>query len=191
MQGELYIEAVRASRELMPVTVAILRSLGRTPFADIELVRGTEVELPRWLAEILERRGYVEVRREIRGSNDINRVRFSEEDHVKRGGLAVFRIPPDFYLEVVRIVRSLEDRVKKGGSPDDLRELEAIYKAMNKIVQIRMQKILLASILYSERSSELEKNLSIEEKALYRVIDDDVKYWLKTALGGRVGGSSQ
>jgi hypothetical protein len=30
-------------------------------------VRGTEVELPRWLAEILERRGYVEVRREIRG----------------------------------------------------------------------------------------------------------------------------
>jgi DNA replication initiation complex subunit (GINS family) len=85
----------------------------------------------------------------------------------------------------------LEDRVKKGGSPDDLRELEAIYKAMNKIVQIRMQKILLASILYSERSSELEKNLSIEEKALYRVIDNDVKYWLKTALGGRVGGSSQ
>ncbi|MDT7889816.1 MAG: hypothetical protein RQ885_12705 [Desulfurococcales archaeon] len=190
MQGELYIEAARASRDLMYVTVAILRNIGRTPFADIELVRGVEVELPRWLAEILEARGYVETRRDVKGLSDINRVRFAEEDIAKRGGLTVSKVSPDFYIEIGKIVRLLEERIRRGGSAEDLRELEAIHKAISKIAQIRMQKILLASILYSERSSELEKNLSAEERAFYRIIDEDVKYWLKYVLGGRGGGDS-
>jgi len=189
MQAELYIEAIRASRRLAPVPVAILRSMGRTPFADVELIRGAEVELPRWLAEVLEARGAVEVRREVRGSSDVSRVRFSEEDYVKRGGLAVARVPYDFYIEADRVLRELEDRVRRGGSPEDLRELETLRKALEKVASIRVQKILLASVLHSERSSELEKSLSAEERVLYRVIDEDVKHWLRTALGGRVGGS--
>lgn len=190
MQAELYIEAIRAARRLAPVSVVVLRSVGRTPFADVELVRGSEVEIPRWAAEVLERLGYVEVKREVGGSSDINRVRFAEEDLVRRGGLAISRIPGDFYMEVDRILRELSEKIKRGGSPNDIVELDRITRALGRIVSIRVQKILMASILHSERPGDFEKNLSFEERALYRVIEDDVRSWLKIAGGDSYGGVS-
>ena len=190
MQAELYIEAIRAARRLAPVSVVVLRSVGRTPFTDVELIRGSEVEIPRWAAEALEGMGYVEIRREVGGSSDINRVRFAEEDHARRGGLSISKIPGDFYIEVGRIVRELGEKIKRGGSPSDIVELDRITRALDRVVSIRLQKILMASILHSERSGDFEKNLSYEEKALYRIIESDVKHWLKTVLGDRYGGLS-
>jgi len=190
MQAELYIEAIRAAMRLQPVSVAVMRSFGRVPFVDVELIRGAEVEMPRWLAEILEARGLVEVRRDIRGSSDVNKIRFSEEDLAKRSAAILSRVPLDFYISVERLLRDLGERVRKGSSPDDLRELEAISRSINRLLSIRVQKILLASILHTERSQDFEKNLSLEEKVLYRLVDDDVKYWLRRAVGGGYGGSS-
>lgn len=190
MLAEIYIEAVRAARKLAPVSVVVLRSIGKTPFTDVELIRGSEVEIPRWAAEVLERMGYVEVKREVTGSSDVNRVRFAEEDHARKGGLSISKIPGDFYIEVDRILKELNDKIKKGGSPSDIVELDRITKALDKIVSIRLQKILMASILHSERSGDFEKNLSFEERALYRIVEDDAKHWLKTVLGDGYGGIS-
>ncbi|MEM2203198.1 MAG: hypothetical protein QXI22_02465 [Sulfolobales archaeon] len=190
MQAELYIEAIRAARRLAPVSVAVLRSIGKTPFTDVELIRGSEVEIPRWAAEVLEKMGYVEVKREVGSSSDVNRIRFAEEDHARRGGLSISKIPGDFYIEVGRIIRELSEKIKKGGSPSDIVELDRITRALDRIVSIRLQKILMASILHSERSGDFEKNLSFEEKTLYRIIDSDVKHWLRTVLGESYGSVS-
>lgn len=189
MQAELYIEAVRAAMRLNPISVVVLRNIGRIPFVDVELIRGAEVEMPRWLAEILEARGLVEVRRDIRGSSDVNKIRFSEEDLARRSSASLSKVPLDFYISVERLLRDLGERVRRGGSPEDLRELEAISRSINRLLSIRVQKILLASILHTERSQDFEKSLSIEEKVLYRLVDDDVKYWLRRAVGGVYGGS--
>ncbi len=188
MQAELYIEAIRAARMLAPVSVVVLRSFGKTPFTDIELLRGSEVEIPRWAAEVLERQGYVEARREVNSSSDINRARFAEEDQVRRGGLAITKIPGDFYIDADRLLRELSEKIKKGGSPSDIVELDRVAKALSRIVLIRIQKILMASVLHGEKPGDFEKNLSFEERALYRIIEDDVKHWLRIVVGDGYGG---
>lgn len=188
--AEVYVDAVRAARKLAPVSAAVLKSLGRVPFAEVELSRGAEVELPRWAAEVLEERGFVEIRREVKDPGDVGRVKFSEEDLQRRGGFALARVGYDFYLEAEDLVRRLETRIGAGGirSAEAASDLERLVKSLGRVVEMRVQKILFAALLQREKSQDVERNMSSEERVFYRLVSGDLEDFVKKI---RVGGGGR
>ena len=157
------LELIELSYKLERVRVMVVKDYGSLEIDGVvyELRRGTEIELPRWIAEVLEEAGIVEVLETGLGLEDIARIHFST--HSVKSMRELERLPENFYIQAKEYLRELEARIRRELNTTLLEEkqkaelylVEIINRRLGMILQV-LEALLLS--LKSTRSSPKRRN---------------------------------
>jgi len=138
---------------------------------------GKEYEIRLWLARELEKAGIVRIRDEPFDSSMLHKIHWTER--IQAAG-KISALPPTFYPKL----RALLSSLKEGslGDAETLREYELIKRLSRDIVDCRLKKIIsLAST--PGHKSHIVRNLTVEERDLYKKLEAIIDAWRKEILG--------
>ncbi len=165
-----------------PVRVAVVKDKGRIHVdgVELELRKGIELELPRWLAMVLSDKGIVQSLEQPITINDIARMHFSVVSAHTPAELDP--IPQYFYKQVREYYHSLDKRIRESF---DASLLEEKNKAATYIAGIVSKRVtLLLHILRSPSTlTEIYPRLAPEEKVLLDALKDILEKWKHEVSG--------
>jgi len=176
------LELIELSYKLKPVRVMVVKDYGSLEIdgATYELRRGTEVEIPRWIAEVLEEAGVVEVLETGLGLEDIARIHFST--HSVKSVRELERLPENFYMQAKEYLRELDARIRRELNPMLLEEKQKAELYLVEIIGRRLSMIV--QVLRSFASLvEVYERFSEEEKLLADVLRGLIEEWRKKVFG--------
>ncbi len=184
---EAGLRLARLAYEASTTRVMVVRDAGRLVVggAVYELRKGTEVELPRWLARLLAEEGVVEPLEQPITLNDIARAHFSAAS--ARTVSELEQLPRDFYQQVSEYVRELDARVRREFDPALLDERSKAAQYTREILSKRVGMILL-SLRSPTAMGELYSKLTLEEQVLLDVLTRALERWMKV-MGELLEGS--
>jgi len=142
----------------------------------VELSRGAEYSVPRWLANALSREGAVTIREEPVSLEKLSSIAYNEESLVKK--LQLVKIPKYFYMLVSSVAEELQEKLKMKADVslfEDYMKLEELYITIGRL---RVRKILNFLLLPTVPQEVFEK-LSEEEKALFNLLREALLEWMK------------
>jgi DNA replication factor GINS len=161
---------------LKRVRVMVVRDAGEIIVDNetIPLQKGVEIEIPLWLAQVLEKEGLVNPIEPPMSIEDIARVHFSVIS--ARTPADLEPLPKNFYLETMRYIKMLDEQIRKEFRAELLEEKQ---KAVQYVLEIMDRRLLL--ILQSMRSptslAEISSKLSEEEAVLLEELRSDIETW--------------
>lgn len=176
------LELIELSYKLKPVRVMVVKDYGSLEIdgATYELRRGTEVEIPRWIAEVLKEAGVVEVLETGLGLEDIARIHFST--HSVKSVRELERLPENFYMQAKEYLRELDARIRRELNPMLLEEKQKAELYLVEIIGRRLSMIV--QVLRSFASLvEVYERFSEEEKLLADVLRGLIEEWRKKVFG--------
>lgn len=179
MYSEYLIRAVRSLEMSMPVRVMVLRDLGKTFFSDVELVKGIETEIPRWVAEILEKKGFVKILRNINSLEDLNKIVFQESIREEGHKRELYKVAPDLYFEIEKFIEEYKQRIESR-DPRVFSEYDKILSAAKRLIRARSRKIFYLVQVSEVLDEEIEKRMTLEEKIFYRNLLRSIVSWIKS-----------
>lgn len=154
------------------------------PDTTIQLRRGTEIVIPRWVSKILEGEGIVEVKDTQMNINELGRYSFLEV-HSRSTTSTLQKLPIDFYQRLKDYLVELRENIAKKPSPELIDEYRKARSYVYDILRIRLNRILSLVQISAEASEireELEK-LTPEELILYKSIRRLLEDWQKEVVG--------
>ncbi|ALU12087.1 hypothetical protein EYM_00020 [Ignicoccus islandicus DSM 13165] len=173
------------------VRVAVLKEVGSV-FDGEEILRlgaGTEIDVPRWLAQYLVQRGYAKILNEVdvfRAAKEVSKFKFLENKH-KESPYPV-KLPSNFYKVVKQVVMDVIDNI----DALKLGEIENITNILNKAIrikndleeltEIRIMKLFRYLLSEKELSVEIIERLTPEEVILSNVLSESLKQWFDKVL---------
>ncbi|MET1128077.1 MAG: hypothetical protein ABWW70_02020 [Thermoproteota archaeon] len=169
---EYLTEAVRVIvlRNLPPVTID-----GTT----YDLRKGVELEMPRWLAEILQAEGVVEKSGLEISLEDAARVHFSAMN--MRSPSDLEPLPRHFYVSLKKQIERLDRAIRERPTISDIELRHKLVQFLSEIVERRLM-----MILYSIRSpavlAELSSRLSPEEQLIQQLVYRSIEVWRERIL---------
>ncbi|MET1101228.1 MAG: hypothetical protein ABWW69_01940 [Pyrodictiaceae archaeon] len=173
---------LRLNFMLKPVRVMVLKDLGVVSLdgVELELRKGVELELPRWLAELLVENGYAEYVETPITLQDIARIHFSTMSARNPGELE--QLPKDFYNMAREYYLELSKRVRKELSPVILEERSKAASYLSEIVNKRITFIL--QVMRSPALlADIYQKLSPEEQVLLDTMHKLLDAWKTELLG--------
>ena len=177
MNVEQIIEGLEVSFMLSPAKVTVLRNFGKIPFIEEALSRGTEIEIPRWLALILEKWKVVELSPDERPRLDsIAKAKILERNMERRGLRALAKLHPFFYIMTRLMIRELEDKARKELNISILKEIDTIRSSLYDVLKLRLGKIMDAALM-GAISTELVDSMTFEEKVLFMKLSSMIRSW--------------
>ncbi len=156
---------------LKPVRVMVLRYFSLEPFMNLTLQKGSEISLPRWIAEILEKNGIVEILDKTITPQELSKVKFSQIQQKSQ----IIRIEDFFYIKIRKTIDDLEAKAKREGDINLLKIVEKMREDFTDISRLRLSFIIRAVQLGG--LDVIEKNLSIEERLLVNLIKSILNTW--------------
>jgi len=156
---------------LKPVRVMVLRYFSLEPFMDLTLQKGSEVSIPRWIAEILEKNGIVEILDKSITPQELSKIKFSQIQQKSQ----IIKIEDFFYIKMKKAIEDLETKAKKEGDINLLKIVEKMREDFADISRLRLSFIIRAIQLGG--LDVIEKNLTIEEKVLVNLIKSILGTW--------------
>ncbi|ADM28298.1 Protein of unknown function DUF1288 [Ignisphaera aggregans DSM 17230] len=156
---------------LKPVRVMVLRYFSLEPFMNLTLQKGSEISLPRWIAEILEKNGIVEILDRTITPQELSKIKFSQMQQKSQ----IIRIEDFFYIKMKKTIEDLETKAKKEGDINLLKIVEKMREDFADISRLRLSFIIRAVQLGG--LDVIEKNLAIEEKLLVNLIKSTLSTW--------------
>jgi len=134
----------------------------------IELIKGSEYTLPRWLAKYLAEKGLAKISEAPIEENIVARLQFNESR--SKGQLKFEKLQGYFYTRIKeQIIETIKTLFKEISDISRVQQVLQSYSRMEsmtrELYRTRLSKIL--NILTSEVSPEILSNLSEEEKQLY------------------------
>ncbi len=173
------LEVLRARYETRPVRVMVVKDVGKIVVdgVEIELRKGTEVEIPRWMARVLAAEGYVELLESPLTLDDIARVHFMVTE--ARSLVDTPPLPEEFYHRVREYLERLEEELRRSPSTQILEEKEKAELYLDEIISRRLWTILQLLRATGARAEVYEK-LSPEEKLLHDTLQRVIEEWLST-----------
>lgn len=172
-QSMLQLRMLRLMYELQPVRVNVLRTCKTIPGMDTPIQKGSQISLPRFVAEILEGYGIAEIVESTLTYQDIAKVKFS---HMQQRG-NIPKIDDFFYTKVKDSVKRLISKAKTESDIVLLRNVEKMYTDFTDISNTRISAIFRAFQLRSV--DVIEKNCTIEERLLISLIKSVYDKWIK------------
>ncbi len=175
---ELGLELARLAYLTGTVRVMVIKDAGTIRVGEVgyELRKGTEIELPRWLARLLSEKGVVEIVETPITLEDIARFHFGVMS--ARNVAEMEPLPQHFYQQVSEYVAMLDSRIRREFNAALLEEKQ---KASTYAAEIAMRR--LAAILQVLRSpasmGELYGKLTVEERILIDVLYNALEKWRK------------
>ena len=176
------LELIELSYKLERVRVMVVKDYGSLEIdgAVYELRRGTEIELPRWIAEVLEEAGIVEVLETGLSLEDIARIHFST--HSVKSMRELERLPENFYIQAKEYLRELEARIRRELNTTLLEEKQKAELYLVEIINRRLGMIL--QVLRSPASlAEIYEKFAEEEKLLADALRGLIEEWREKVFG--------
>jgi len=137
----------------------------------VELVRGAEYTLPRWVAQILVDRGYVKILEESVDAVAISRLLFNESR--SRGLVKFEKLKGYFYTRVKNTISHLLKQYKSAGNIEEIKKISDTLTTLTSntrgLYKVRLGKML-SLLSVQELPPEVLSNLSEEEKHLYNTV---------------------
>ncbi|MEM3403502.1 MAG: hypothetical protein QXJ17_02960 [Nitrososphaeria archaeon] len=164
-------EIRRLGHSIKYVKVVFKSSLSNIKLGSFELdnvIEGSTLSIPFWVANVLEKHGFVEVQEE-RFDEDF--FRSVAKEKLLKDSVNLSQLPDDFYVHLVDYIN------KKASTPSDLLVGNDLIKIRNDaldLVSIRIRKLLHYSRAYSD-SSEILPKLTLEERILLQMIQKNVR----------------
>ncbi|MCC6022616.1 MAG: hypothetical protein LM560_05835 [Desulfurococcaceae archaeon] len=169
----LMLSMVNVINDLRNVKVAVLKDLGRL-IIDNEVMnvsRGQEVELPKWLATVLAKLNIVEFKYGPLTIDDVSKYLVTEKSLSKS---AISKLRDDFYIES----RELLSRVKSSSLDADSAIIAIRLESnLRDLIKLRLNKILNIATL-SVKVEKFEDNLTLEEQLLLKLLNELISTWL-------------
>lgn len=142
----------------------------------VELSRGAEYSVPRWIAKMLVSEGVARLKDGEVSIERLSSIAYNEESLIQK--LSLVKIPRYFYLNVKSAIEDLESKLKSGGGVelsliDDYKKLEELIYTIGRI---RVKKILNYVLLTSIPQDFLDK-MSEEEKVMYSIVRGALEVW--------------
>lgn len=137
----------------------------------VELVKGAEYNLPRWIAQLLAEKDYAKVLEEDIDAVAIGRLMFNESR--SRGQIKFEKLKGYFYSRVKTTIQHLLKRYKSASNIEEIKSvsdtLSALSSNTKNLYKVRLSKIL-SLLSVQELPPEVLNNLSEEEKLLYNTL---------------------
>ena len=172
------LELIAQEYENGSVRVIVVKDYGklRVDGAEYSLTRGVEIEVPRWLASILEDEGIANQSEPGISIEDITRVHFSVMS--ARTPAELEPLPRDFYQEALRYLERLAKRVRKEFNASLLEEHQKASQYLAEILDRRLS-LILQSLRSPAALAEISASLSKEETALLDALRGSIDTWRK------------
>ena len=173
---ESRIVALLVRYELKPVRVMIVKDAGRVRVdgVEVELRKGTEVELPRWMAKVPIEKGIAEPLEATMTLDDVARIHYIVTE--AQSVLDTPQLPEDFYLRARDYLRMLDEELRRRPEPQVLEERMKAEVYLDEIVTRRLWTILQLLRSPSARS-EVYERLTSEEKLLHDELYSRIEAW--------------
>lgn len=140
----------------------------------VELTKGSEYVLPRWLTQQLEAKGVGRVREVELDVSTLSNIAYLEEDLVKKKKF--HKIPQFFYLTCLNDLATSKDKLRKTGDLDLYEEVKKKEELVETICRVRLRKIL-DYILIPDIPTDVYETFSNEEKVLLSVLRTILQTW--------------
>ena len=136
-----------------------------------------EYEVMYWIAEELEKMGIAKFREEEKlDLVKLHKIHWKERAQTSR---RIAALPENFYPKLRRFLAELKSRAVK--NPEKMRDYEKAVRIAKDIVNCRLRKIVaLAST--ATKTDQFLNNLTVEEKALYRQVNETINLWKTNIL---------
>jgi DNA replication factor GINS len=136
----------------------------------VELTRGSEYTVPRWLAEIISEAGYGKINEQLVDEGALAKIQFNEAR--SRSQLRFEKLQGYFYqrvrdhvLHTLSKIREVSDLAKTQQMIESITKISALTR---ELYRTRLSKIL--NVVMIEVSPDVLHNLSEEEKHLYSLL---------------------
>ncbi len=175
------LELLELEYMLQPVRVMVVKESGKVLIdgVELELRRGTELEIPYWLAEVLEENKAVNIIKTPLALKDIGRVHFSTIN--TRSLAELEQLPKFFYREVRTYLENLDKKIREVPEPQLIDEKKKAEHYLYDIIDRRLL-LLLNAIRSPTTITELSSKLSQEEVILWELLYRVVELWKKKVL---------
>jgi DNA replication factor GINS len=159
---------------MMPVRVQFIKDYENLPLPSgvVSLKRGDEIELPRWQARELLKRGFIEVKEKKLGLDEVNLYHYREKR--SQNVSAPQPLPQDFYLKARELIRELDEAIRKSPSSMLLRDREILEKNIIELAETRLLKIIR---LAQAGGEEYRERLTPEETIMHSVVRSLLEAW--------------
>jgi len=137
---------------------------------------GNEYELKYWVARELEKAGIVHLREETLTASRLYPILHRERIQPVS---SLSSLPEDFYPRLRRVLESL--RKASRSSPDKMREYEYVEHLSKDIISCRLKKIISLASTPGQKS-QVTRNLTVEELALYEELSRIINEWRSEIL---------
>lgn len=176
---EMLLKCIGVVSKLRPVKVAVLKDLGRAPVDGdfINLSRGQEVDLPRWLGEVLLRLNYVELRQQVLSIDDVSKYLMSEKGLSKS---SLTKLREDFYYQIKELLSKSRSSLISVDSAIGVIRLESNIRDL---IRLRVNKIVSIALL-GAKVDKFEDNLTSEELLLFRLLNELINSWVNNLIKG-------
>ncbi|MEM1646128.1 MAG: hypothetical protein QXL96_09745 [Ignisphaera sp.] len=169
----IQLKLLKLLYKLQPTRVTVLRSCKTIPIIDTPIQKGSQISLPRIIAETLESYGVVEVEEKIVSHQDVAKVKFT---HMQQRG-SIPKIDEFFYTRVKDSVNKLLAKAKNEGDIILLRTVEKIREDFIDVSNNRLSSIFRAFQL--KGIDIIEKNCTMEERMFVNMVKSMYIKWVK------------
>ncbi len=163
--------------------VIALKSIDRMVLPDgtvITAQRGDKIEIPRWMARVLEDEKTVSILWDDVSIEDVIRIHYREMQRVSLKDIE--QLPDNFYWLVRDYLANLDRRIRETPEPQLIEEKRRMHDYLNEIVDKRLQTIALSS-LDEKMSSQISARLTPEEQVLLDELRNLIREWRSKILG--------
>lgn len=160
--------------DIRPVRVQFIKDYENLPTQNglVSLRRGDEVELPRWQAEELLEKEYVEIKEQLLNIDEANFYHYREKR--SQSASAPQQLPQDFYLRSRELIKKLDEAIRKSPSSMLLRDREVIEKNIMELAETRLIKIIR---LAQAGGEEYREKMTPEEAVMYNIARSLLEAW--------------
>lgn len=161
---------------LKPVRVIVVKDLGKVVVDGVEytLNKGIEIEVPQWLADVLEDMSIANSAERSLDIEDIARVHFSTLS--ARTAAELEPLPKDFYLEALRYIEKISQRAQKELNISLLEEQQKAIRYLLEIIDKRLS-LILQGIRSPLSIAEISSKMTPEELLLVNTLREKLDEW--------------
>ncbi len=177
------LELLRESFQNTPVKIIVIEDISPLTLPDGSVFsarRGEETEVPRWIADYLEKKGLVKRKWGEITLDDIIKIHYREIN--RRATRELESLPTNFYWLVREYIEHLDKLIKENPDPVLLDEKRKVTLYLQEIVEKRLQALAFFA-LSNDDSSTISQKLAPEENVLLEELKASIKMWKKTVLG--------
>ncbi|HEU97854.1 MAG: hypothetical protein ACP5I2_02650 [Fervidicoccaceae archaeon] len=177
------MELLKEAFERTPVKVVVVseaETIKLPSGSTINVKKGEEIELPRWLANTLEEKGIVQRKWNEFSIDELMKIEYKTMK--MRTPKDLEQLPNNFYWICSEHLHHLEKLLKTNPDPNYIQEKKKVAESLNKIMTRRLSLLVESLLIFGVDLPSLQLKATPEELVLIQRFYEDLRKW-KEVLG--------